>query len=105
MVRTVFQTLGSINTNAFAIDFVISDDEGDPEENRISPCTFRAWAENCTSWSVARHIDFESETQGTDNIERKVKEIEAGEYSPTGSGEIVHSRAATSSVHEGSEDE
>lgn len=28
-------------------EFVISDDEGDPLDGRISPCTFRLWAEGC----------------------------------------------------------
>lgn len=28
--------------------FYISDDEGDPEDGRISPCTFRFWAEGCS---------------------------------------------------------
>ncbi|KAH8735155.1 hypothetical protein BGZ61DRAFT_528377 [Ilyonectria robusta] len=28
-------------------EFVLSDDEGDPLDGRISPCTFRLWAEGC----------------------------------------------------------
>lgn len=28
-------------------NFDISDDEGDLQEGRISPCTFRLWAEGC----------------------------------------------------------
>lgn len=28
----------------------ISDDEGGPEEGRISPCTFARWAEGATRW-------------------------------------------------------
>lgn len=28
-------------------DYEISDDEGDPETGRISPCTFRLLAEGC----------------------------------------------------------
>ncbi|KPM35131.1 hypothetical protein AK830_g11449 [Neonectria ditissima] len=31
-------------------DFFISDDEGDPLDGRISPCTFRLWAEGCERW-------------------------------------------------------
>ncbi|CAM1504214.1 Fc.00g018050.m01.CDS01 [Cosmosporella sp. VM-42] len=35
-------------------DFYISDDEGDPHEGRISPCTFRLWAEGCERWDSSQ---------------------------------------------------
>lgn len=34
----------------FAEEFDISDDEGDPEAGRISPCTFRHLAQGCQRW-------------------------------------------------------
>ncbi|KAM0330545.1 hypothetical protein ACHAQA_003492 [Verticillium albo-atrum] len=34
----------------FQDEYDISDDEGDPRDGRISPCTFRAFAEGCTRW-------------------------------------------------------
>ncbi|CRK24688.1 hypothetical protein BN1708_003829, partial [Verticillium longisporum] len=34
----------------FEEEYDISDDEGDPRDGRVSPCTFRALAEGCTRW-------------------------------------------------------
>ncbi|KAM0273856.1 hypothetical protein ACHAQH_008188 [Verticillium albo-atrum] len=35
----------------FQDEYDISDDEGDPRDGRISPCTFRALAEGCARWA------------------------------------------------------
>ena len=37
------RTLTTITTELFCI----SDEEGDSDDGRISPCTFRLWAEGC----------------------------------------------------------
>ncbi|KAF7559889.1 hypothetical protein G7046_g4270 [Stylonectria norvegica] len=36
--------------------FIISDDEDDPLDGRISPCTFRLWAEGCKRWDQDKII-------------------------------------------------
>ncbi|KAM5355663.1 hypothetical protein ACJ41O_002309 [Fusarium nematophilum] len=35
-------------------EFYVSDNEGTPSDGRISPCTFRLWAEGCERWDSAR---------------------------------------------------
>ena len=38
------------------IDFEYSDDEDDIEEGRISPCTFRLWAEGSQKWDTGDRL-------------------------------------------------
>ncbi|KAK7403569.1 hypothetical protein QQX98_010662 [Neonectria punicea] len=58
-------------------DFFISDDEGDPLDGRISPCTFRLWAEGCERWdSNQPDIDGIPETYYQRIEELKISERE-----------------------------
>lgn len=43
--------------------FHISDEEGDPAEGRISPCTFRYWAKGCSSWADEKSDRVEEEEE------------------------------------------